>query len=409
MSLISVAEAIERLLSGVAPLGPETVPIAAGHGRVLAETLAARLTQPPFAASAMDGYAVRAADATAGARLVVVGMSRAGERFHGRLGPGEAARIFTGAPVPEGADAVLIQENAARDGEGIVVAEPVSAGQFVRRVGLDFAAGDHLLAGGRLLDPHALALAASMGYGAIPVRRRPKVAVLSNGDELVPPGETPGEDQIVSSNGIGLAALVRECGGDPADLGIAPDRREAIAASVDRAEGADILVVAGGASVGEHDLVQAALAERGMALDFWRIAMRPGKPLMVGRIGAMHVLGLPGNPVSALVCGHVFLKPLIRAKLGLPTEADMSVARLGAPMAENNGRQDFVRARLTGDRHRRAVTPFAAQDSSMLATLAAADALIVRPVRAPAAVAGDEVPILMLRSSPDTSFSFIGN
>jgi molybdopterin molybdotransferase len=396
MSLLPVDEAVARLLSGVEALPHQSVPLADGLGRVLAGEVAARLTQPPFPASAMDGYAVRAEDATEGAKLKVVGMSRAGESFHGALGPGEAVRIFTGAPVPEGADAVLIQENAERSDDIITVAAAVKPNAYIRPAGLDFRAGEVLLEEGRTLDARALALAAAMGHGALPVRRKPRVAILANGDELVPPGTQPGPDQIVSSNGVGLAAFVRICGGEPIDLGIAPDKREAIGEYVDRAADADILVISGGASVGEHDLVQSALTDKGMALDFWRIAMRPGKPLMVGTLGAMRVLGLPGNPVSTLVCAHVFLKPLIRALLGLPTAADMATARLGSAMPENDNRQDFVRARLKTVDGERVATPFGVQDSSMLATLTAADALVVRPVRAPAIASGENVPILLL-------------
>jgi len=396
VSLLPVDDAVARLLSGVEPLPLEQVPLADALGRVLAGDVAARLTQPPFPASAMDGYAVRAADAAAGARLKVVGVSRAGERFSGAVRPGEAVRIFTGAPVPDGADSILIQENTERDGDAITVTDPPEPGRYVRRAGLDFSAGDVLLQAGRALDARALALAASMGHAALPVRRKPRVAILANGDELVPPGTDPGPDQIISSNGVGLAALVRHCGGEPLDLGIAPDDKEQIGSFVDRAADAEILVISGGASVGEHDLVQAALAGKGMALDFWRIAMRPGKPLMVGRLGAMRVLGLPGNPVSTLVCSHIFLKPLIRAMLGLPTTQEIVTAKLGAAMRENDNRQDYVRARLETVDGERVVTPFGVQDSSMLATLAAADALIVRPVRAPALAAGNAVPVLLL-------------
>lgn len=397
MSLLPVAQAVARLLSGVDPLPAETVPLEMGLGRVLASDLAARLTQPPFPASAMDGYAVRSVEARKGAALRIVGTSRAGERFAGAVGPGEAVRIFTGAPVPPGADSILIQEDAERDGDRISVLEDVEAGRFIRPAGLDFRTGDKLLAQNRLLDSTALALAAAMGHSALPVRLQPRVAILANGDELVPPGTEPGPDQIISSNGIGLAAFVRELGGDPIELGIAADRREEIGVFVDRAIGADILVVIGGASVGEHDLVQAALVQKGMALDFWKIAMRPGKPLMVGRMGPMRVLGLPGNPVSALVCGQIFLKPLIRAMLGLPTGPTMTTARLGAPMAENDERQDYVRARLRIVAGDRLVMPFTVQDSSMLATMADADALIVRPINAPPAAAGESVPVLLLR------------
>jgi molybdopterin molybdotransferase len=345
----------------------------------------------------MDGYAVRASDSHAGARLKIIGTSRAGERFAGAVGSGQAVRIFTGAPVPDGADAILIQENAERLDDEIRVEEPPRAGSFIRPAGLDFKQGDVLITAGRSLDPRALALAAAMGHAALPVRKRPSVAILATGDELVSPGEMPGPDQIIASNSIGIAALVSASGGEPFDLGIAADRIEAIGARVEQAAGADILVVIGGASVGDHDLVQAALSAKGMALDFWRIAMRPGKPLMVGTLGRTRVLGLPGNPVSALICGHVFLKPLIRAMLGLAAPDEITTAKLGSPMPANDGRQDYVRARLHAAEGQGVVTPFPLQDSSMLATLAAADALIIRPVLAPPAPAGASVPVLLLR------------
>jgi len=396
MSLLPVDQAVARLLAGVDPLEAETVPLAEAFGRVLARDLKAKRDQPPFPASAMDGYALRSAEAKAGAELKVVGMSRAGERFRGSLGDGEAVRIFTGAPVPEGADAVLIQEDAERSGEKVRVKAPVTAGRNVRPAGLDFKTGDVKLPAGRMLDPHAISLAASMGYTDLPVSRRPRVAILANGDELVPPGATPGPDQIVSSNGIGLLALVRAIGGEPIDLGIAADRREMIAAAVDRAEGSDLLVVTGGASVGEHDLVQESLKAGGMRLDFWRIAMRPGKPLMVGRIGATCVLGLPGNPVSTFVCAELFLRPLIRAMLGLPTAPDIVTARLGAAMPANDSREDYVRARITRDGDGLVAMPFPLQDSSMLSTLAAADGLIIRAIHAPAAASGENVRVLRL-------------
>lgn len=397
MSLLPVSAAVERLLAGVEPLPAETVPLNEVLGRVLAADLKALRTQPPFAASAMDGYAVRSREAQTGAELKVVGMSRAGERFAGALGPGEAVRIFTGAAIPDGADAVLIQENADREGDRIRVREPVAEGRNIRPAGLDFKAGEVRLEAGRMLDAHAISLAASMGHAALAIRRKPRVAVLANGDELVPPGAIPGPDQIVSSNAVGLVALVRESGGDAIDLGIAPDRREAIAAFVDRASGADILVVTGGASVGEHDLVQEALKAKGMALDFWKIAMRPGKPLMVGRLGDMRVLGLPGNPVSTFVCAELFLRPLIRAMLGLPTAPDIVTAKLTTAMPANDSREDYVRARLSRSDGGYEVTPFGVQDSSMLSSLAAAGALIVRPPHAPATGARDAVPALLLR------------
>ena len=396
MALLPVDEAVARLLAGVEPLEIEHVPLAEAAGRVLGSDLAARRTHPPFPASAMDGYAVCSAEAGRGCRLAVVGESRAGQRFGGALDRDQAVRIFTGAPVPEGADSILIQENAERAGDSVIVSEAPTPGQFIRPEGLDFRTGVVLLTAGRLTDSRSIALSAAMGYGCVPVRRRPRVAILSTGDELVPPGVEPGPDQIVSSNGVGLAAFVHESGGEPIDLGIAPDQVEMIGAHVDRAEGADILVVIGGASVGDHDLVQESLAAKGMSLDFWRIAMRPGKPLMVGTLGRLRVLGLPGNPVSALVCAHVFLRPLLRAFLGLPTAARVVSARLAVPMGPNDGRQDYVRARLSTEAGERVVTPFAVQDSSMLSTLAAADALVIRPVHAAAAQAGATVPVLML-------------
>ena len=397
MSLLSVEQALSRLLESVAPTAPEMTPLADAAGRALAADLAARRTQPPFAASAMDGYAVRAADAGRGAKLQVVGESRAGLRFQGALQPGQAIRIFTGAPVPEGADAILIQENAVPMGDLVSVEEAVESGRFIRPAGLDFRQGDILLRQGQILHPRALALAASMDFPELPVRRRPTVAILSTGDELVPAGSAAGPDQIISSNSIGLAATVRLAGGVAVDLGIAPDSREAIGAAIDRAAGADILVIAGGASVGDHDLTGPVLAAKGMALDFWRIAMRPGKPLMVGRLHATRVLGLPGNPVSALVCAELFLKPLIWAMLGIPSEQPLIWARLGAPMAANDGRQEYARARITTSDAGPIATPYSRQDSSMLAALAAADALIVRPPHAPALPAGEAVPVLLLR------------
>lgn len=397
MALLPVEEALARLLSGVRPLGAETVPLAEAPGRVLAADLAATRTQPPFPASAMDGYAVRAEDAgSVGARLTVIGESQAGRRFDGSVGPGQAVRIFTGAPVPDGADAILIQEDAERDGAEIRVLDPVTPGRYVRPAGLDFAKGDVLLKAGRMLGPRALALAAAMNHAAVPVVRRPKVSVLSTGDELVRPGAEPGPDQIISSNGIGLSSLVRAAGGAPDDLGIAPDDRAAIGGAVDRAAGSDVLVVIGGASVGDHDLVQEVLVSRGMTLDFWQIAMRPGKPLMVGHLDGTTVLGLPGNPVSALVCGAVFVKPLIRTMLGRPPSDELLTTRLGSAMGANDHRQDYVRARLETRGGEVIATPFSRQDSSMLATLAEANALIVRPPNAPPAQAGEPVSVLLL-------------
>ncbi|MGQ7794346.1 molybdopterin molybdotransferase MoeA [Faunimonas sp. B44] len=397
MSLIPVEDALARLLAGVAPTPAEDLPLGEAAGRVLAADIAAARTQPPFPASAMDGYAVRAADVAVGTPLRVIGESRAGRRFEGNLGPHQTVRIYTGAPVPPGADAILIQEDADPSGDGgIVPRDTVSPGQFVRPAGLDFAEGEVLLRAGRRLDPRAVALCAAMSRAGVPVRRRPRVAILSTGDELVPPDAEPGPDQIVSSNNFGLAALVREAGGEALDLGIAADDLDAIGHAAGLAVDADILVVTGGASVGDHDLVQPALVARGMTLDFWKIAMRPGKPLMVGSLAGMRVLGLPGNPVSTMVCAEIFLRPLLKAMLGQPPQAPAEAAILGATMKANDRRQDYVRARLEPSGGRLVAVPFPRQDSSMLATLAAADALIVRPPFAPAAAAGDAVAILRL-------------
>ncbi len=401
MALLPVAEALERLLDRVERLPGEAVALKDAGGRILAEDVVALRTQPPFDASAMDGYAVRAADiATVPARLTVTGAAPAGRRFAGTLGPGEAVRIFTGAPVPEGADTVLLQEDANRIDETTVEAlEATARGRHIRRAGLDFAEGDLLLTGGRELDPAALSLAAAGNHPRLAVVKKPLVAVLATGSELVAPGSEVGPDQIVASNGFGIAALARADGADILDLGIVPDERPAIASAVAKAReaGADIIVTLGGASVGEHDLVRETLSDAGMELDFWKIAMRPGKPLMVGSFGATRVLGLPGNPVSSLVCAHLFLRPLIARLAGRDHAPDLRPAILGADMRENDQRQDYVRASALPTGDGLVATPFEVQDSSMLTTLAAANALIVREPFAPAASRGAPCRVLMLR------------
>ncbi len=407
-TLTPVDEAMRRILADVTPLATELVPLAEAGRRFLAEPLAATRTQPPFAASAMDGYAVRAADVTAlPARLKVIGHAGAGRGFSGSVGPGEAVRIFTGAPVPPGADSVLLQEDAEvlESGE-IAPRETVVDGQNVRAAGLDFAEGDVLLEANRRLGMREIALAAAMGHAMLPVRRRPVVAIIATGDELVPPGTRPGPDQIVVSNPYGIAALVEDCGGRPRDLGIVADDQAAISAAVRRslALPADILVTIGGASVGDHDLVGAALKDAGMSLDFWQIAMRPGKPLMFGRLArpgggtAMRVLGLPGNPVSSLVCSLLFLKPLIGALLGLASDDASEPAILGGDLPANDHRQSYLRARLEARPGApRVATAFSLQDSSALSILAASDCLIVRPPNAPAARSGAPCRIIPFR------------
>ncbi|MEP0323793.1 molybdopterin molybdotransferase MoeA [Bauldia litoralis] len=402
MSLLSVDEAISRILGDAAvPLAIETVQLDEADGRTLAEDLASKRSQPPFPASAMDGYALRAEDATEGMRLTVIGTAAAGHGFAGQVSTGETVRIFTGAPVPVGADTILIQENAERiDATTILVREPVSAGRHVRRAALDFAAGDTLIAVGTCLGARELSLAAAMGHGTVPVRRRPRVAMIATGDELVPPGDMPGPDQIISSNAVGLAAMIRSCGGEAIDLGIVADDRHAIEVAISRAAAlpADVLVTIGGASVGDHDLVKEALVASGMTLDFWRIAMRPGKPLMYGRLGAQRVLGLPGNPVSAFVCGLLFLRPLVHALLGHAHGDQSEPAVLAADIPANDRRQDYVRATIaTGLSGLPLVAPLPIQDSAMLSTLAAADCLLVRAPGATAARAGDACHIIRLR------------
>lgn len=401
MTLLPVDDALALILDAARPTAGETVPVAHAAGRVLAADLAATRTQPPFPSSAMDGYAVRGEDVlTVGRRLRVIGTSAAGHAFSGTLGAGEAVRIFTGAPVPEGADTVFIQEDAQVVADGVIeVAQAGTPGRHVRAEGLDFNAGDVLVRSGTLLDFRHVSLAAAMNHGHVPVHRRPRVAILSTGDELVLPGETPGPDQIIASNHIGIAALVERCGGEALFLGIAPDRTEAIAAAVRRAatEGADVLVTLGGASVGDHDLVRDAFGLEGLSLDFWKIAMRPGKPLMFGRLGDMRVLGLPGNPVSSLVCALVFLEPLVKTLAGRgAAPAAVEPAVLGAPMAKNDQRRDYVRARLATVDGRLTATPGRLQDSSMISVLADAGCLIVREPFEAAAEAGEACRIVRL-------------
>ncbi|MBZ9654781.1 molybdopterin molybdotransferase MoeA [Phyllobacterium lublinensis] len=399
--LLPVDEALARILGGARRGDTEMVPLDEAGGRVLAADLRATRQQPPFAASAMDGYAVRAADVTeVPVTLKLIGQSAAGHGFAGVVGAGEAVRILTGAPLPQGTDTVVIQENTVRKGDSVEIAETAPHGKNVRRAGLDFDEGDLLLNAGRLLDPAALALAAAANHPTVPLVRRPRVAILATGDELVKPGGSYRPDQIISSNSYGLAEIVRNSGALPVDLGIAEDRLEALSEALDRAISAeaDMLVTLGGASVGDHDLVQPALAARGMELDFWKIALRPGKPLMFGRLNGMQILGLPGNPVSSLICAHIFLKPLIRAVLGLPHAPNLRTAVLGSDMGTNDLRQDYVRARVAMDADGTLIaTPFAVQDSSMLKFMADADGLIIRKPHAAASKAGSTCTVLMLR------------
>jgi molybdopterin molybdotransferase len=401
MALLPVADALALLLDGAAPTRSERIPLADAANRVLASPLVALRTQPPFDASAMDGYAARAADvATVPAMLTVIGSAPAGRRFDGSVTPGTAVRIFTGAPMPQGADTIVIQENVRKlDGDKIEVFETVAAGRHIRRRGLDFAEGDTLLEPGRVLDPAALSLAASGNHVELDVACRPLVAILATGDELLPPGSTPGPDQIIASNAYGVAAIAKSCGARVLDLGIARDDRTAIAERLAQAAraGADVVVTLGGASVGDHDFMHDVLEAEGVALDFWKIAMRPGKPLMFGRKGATRYLGLPGNPVASLVCSHLFLTPLLARLGGRPHRPDIRTALLGAPMSANDLRQDYVRAKAVDTDRGLVATPFDIQDSSMLRILAEANALIIRAPFAPAAAKGETCQVLMTR------------
>lgn len=396
--MISVEEARARILKAVAALPAEQVALAQALGRVLAEDVVAQVTQPPAAVSAMDGYAVRAADvAKVPAVLTVTGKVPAGGAFEGQVAKGQAVRIFTGAPLPEGADTVVIQEDTEAQGRKVAVKEaPKRKGQFVRPAGLDFRKGDVGAKAGRRLTARDLGLAAAMNVPWLKVHRRPRVAILSTGDELVMPGQPIGASQIVCSNGISLAAAVAAFGGEAVDLGIVPDDRKALAAMARGARGADMLVTTGGASVGEHDLVREVLGKEGLKVDFWKIAMRPGKPLIFGHIAGTPMLGLPGNPVSSLVCALIYLRPALEKMQGLdPAAEPPAAAVLGSPLPANDRRQDYLRATLKRRNDGALVaTPFAKQDSSMLATLAHADCLVVRPPLAPAAKSGERVEIV---------------
>jgi molybdopterin molybdotransferase len=411
VSLLPVSEALSRILAGMArPTELQRIPIAASAGYTLAQDLRALRDQPPFSASAMDGYAVRSADAVAvPATLRVIGTSAAGNRFPGPVGPGEAVRIFTGAPVPDGADAVVLQEDTERSGDRVTIMEASRPGRHIRPAGLDFREGDALLRAGQRIDARHIALGAAMGHGTVPVHRKPRVGVLATGDELVRPGRPVGPDQITASSLPAIAAIVARAGGEPIDLGIARDTLESLHAAFDTAEAekADILVTLGGASVGEHDLVQSALAARGMDMEFWRVALRPGKPLMHGRLGPMPMLGLPGNPVSSFVCAILFLVPAIRALSGDPAAEDdpSEGAILGTDVPANKERQDYMRARLHPERKMErggpfgevmAVTPHEVQDSSLLGLLQTSEALLVRPPHAPPGKAGDPCRIISL-------------
>ncbi|WP_320201484.1 molybdopterin molybdotransferase MoeA [Agrobacterium sp. rho-13.3] len=402
-SLVPVAEAQARLLGAAKPVtATETVALAEADQRVLGRDVQALLTQPPFNASAMDGYALRAVDAPQiGSILTVIGTAAAGHAFSGRVGEGQAVRIFTGAPVPEGADAVLIQEDAeVLEGGNIRTNFEVMVGRHIRPCGQDFAQGESALKAGTELTFANITLAAAMNHAELTVYRKPVVAILATGDELVQPGGTPNPAQIIASNTFGVAALARKAGADILDLGIVPDNDALIQAAINKAVAAkaDILVTLGGASVGDHDLVQAALKSQGMTLDFWRIAMRPGKPLMVGSIGETQVLGLPGNPVASLVCSLLFLEPLIRKLAHRQPLSRETTAKTATPLKANDIRQDYLRARIIGHENGiPIVEAFTKQDSSMMKIMAQSDCLIVRAPFAPELDVGGECVVVVLK------------
>lgn len=391
MALLPVDAALAQLLDGAAVLDSEIIDLGAAHGRILAADVMARLTQPPFAASAMDGYAVRFADLPGPWR--VIGESAAGRGFAGVVDPATAVRIFTGAPLPAGADTIVVQEEIVRDGDTATLTGegPPLLGAHVRAAGQDFGAGAPLLRVGERLTPPRLGLLAAAGHTAVSVVRRPRVCLIATGDELVPPGVSPGPDQIVSSNPVMLAALFTAAGADVHDPGIIPDRREALAAAL-RSADADIIITIGGASVGDHDLVVPVLRDLGAEIDFWKIAMRPGKPMLAGRLGAARVIGLPGNPVSAYVCALLFAVPLIARLGGRDAALPEQLLPLAAPLPANGNRRDHLRARRTPA----GALAFASQDSARLGVLAAAELLIVREIGAPAASAGDIVHCIAL-------------
>ncbi len=393
--MISVEAARAHVLAGLTPTGAESVALADAWGRVTAVDITARLTHPPQDVSAMDGYAVRAADQNPRA---LVGAAPAGHPWQGVVAPGQAIRLFTGSVVPDGADSVVLQEDTDAQGEAIVVRETIREGQHIRRAGQDFRAGDVMVPAGTRLTPRQIGVAAAANHAWITVRRRPVVAILATGDEIVLPGEPLSPGGIVSSNSHALSALVRACGGVALLLPIAGDTRAAIAEAARAAKSADLLVTTGGASVGDHDLVASALGELGLALNFWKVAMRPGKPLMHGHLGRLPLLGLPGNPVSAYLCAVLFLKPMIERLSGLPGTAPVAVAaRLAAPLPANDHRADHLRCRLSQDDDGSLVaTPAPRQDSGMMRTLSDSDAIILRAPHAPSSAVGDRVQVLRL-------------
>ncbi len=396
--LLPVKDALNRILSQSRTTDIINVNLHEADGYGLAQNVVAKRTQPPFAASAMDGYAVRHEDLASDKSLRVIGEAAAGHQFYGAVGPCETVRIFTGAPMPKGTDTVLIQEDAHREGDTICPQTVPEKGMFVRQAGMDFKEGEMLLMAGTKLDFRSLSLAAAMNHASLLVYKKPVVGIISNGDELVVPGNTPNEDQIIASNAYGVASLVRQNGGVALDLGIAPDNMNALIAAFKKAKQAqcDIVVTLGGASVGDHDFVKDALNEFNILLDFWKIAMRPGKPFMFGSFDNAFMMGLPGNPVSSLICGLLFLKPLLLSMQGLKAENDIKTAVLEAPLPQNGSRQAYLRASVLGENGKYFAKAFEQQDSSILSILSKANGLIIRPANARPAKIGDTCPIMLL-------------
>ncbi len=392
--MISVSEALEALFALVIPLPAERVGLRHAAGRVLATPATAQRDQPPFAASAMDGYAI-SGQARPGDRFLVIGEAAAGHAFDGTVRPGEAVRIFTGAPVPEGGTRVIIQEDVTRDGDTITLSDALDQGMHIRPAGGDFKAGDTIDAP-LLLTPAHVALLASMNIPEVEVTRNPVVALIATGDELVMPGESPAPDQIIASNSLGLAAMFEAAGATTRMIPIAKDTESSLSQALAMASGADLIVTIGGASVGDHDIVGQVAASQGLERSFYKIAMRPGKPLMAGRLGSSVLIGLPGNPVSSMVCGEIFVVPMLRKMLGLgAVPRARHRGALSAPLPANGPREHYMRARH--DPSTNQVQAFERQDSSLLTVLAGSNALIARPPGDPARETGDEVEYLVLR------------
>lgn len=390
--MISTTQALAHLFDLVEPLTIETVELRAACGRVMAQDAVAERDQPPFAASAMDGYAVQDADAMSGQVLRVIGEAAAGHGFTGVVKRGEAVRIFTGAPLPQGANRVVIQEDVTRSGDQITLGETLDAADYVRPSGADFKVGDRITAP-RTLRPSDVALLAAMNIAQVPVRTKPVVAIIATGDELVQPGEMPSADQIIASNSYGLEALLRENGAEVRLLPIARDTLGSLSLAFDLAADADLIITIGGASVGDHDLVAQVAEAKGMDRTFYKVAMRPGKPLMAGRIGNAAMIGLPGNPVSAMVCGHLFVLPVIRKMLGLGTAAaPREKAVLTHALGPNGPREHYMRARFDAGR----VQVFDRQDSALLTVLAQANCLVIRPPHDGARLPDDRLEIIRL-------------